>query len=127
MKQIPISKFLPGIIWFIIVLVLMCTPGNNLPDVDTWFQKLYLDKWIHIAAFGLLAYLFMVPLKKATLNTREKWHYFLRIALAASVWGLAIEFIQKYYIPNRSFDLLDWAADSLGALLALVLAKKTFK
>ena len=80
MKQIPISKFLPGIIWFIIVLVLMCTPGNNLPDVDTWFQKLYLDKWIHIAAFGLLAYLFMVPLKKATLNTREKWHYFLRIA-----------------------------------------------
>lgn len=127
MKEIPISKFLPGIVWFIIVLVLMCTPGNDLPEIDTWFQKLFIDKWIHIAAFGLLAYLFMIPLKKSTLDTHEKWQYFLRIALAASVWGLAIEFIQKYYIPNRSFDLLDWAADSLGALLALVLAKKTFK
>lgn len=127
MKEIPISKFLPGIIWFIIVLVLMCTPGNDLPEIDTWFQRFFIDKWIHIAAFGLLAYLFMLPVQKSNLGAREKWLYFLRIAISASVWGLTIEFIQKYYIPNRSFDLLDWVADSLGAFSALVLAKKIFK
>jgi VanZ family protein len=29
--------------------------------------------------------------------------------------GLTTEFIQKYLVPGRNFDLLDWAADSLGA------------
>ncbi|UEG50493.1 VanZ family protein [Ferruginibacter lapsinanis] len=124
MKKIPISKFLPGIIWFIVVLVLMCTPGKDLPEVDDWFQKLYIDKWIHAGTFGLLAYLFMYPFQRAALATSEKLQYFLRIALAASIWGLTIEFIQKYYIPNRSFDLLDWAADTVGVIITFVFLRK---
>jgi len=39
---------------------------------------------------------------------------------------LAIEFIQKFFIPGRSFDLLDWAADSIGALLAFWFSRKAF-
>jgi VanZ family protein len=45
--------------------------------------------------------------------------------MAVIVWGIFTEIIQLY-VPGRSFDLLDWAADSLGALLALLLAKRLF-
>ena len=44
MKGLSINRFLPGIAWFFIVLVLTCLPGDNLPKVDNWFNKLYLDK-----------------------------------------------------------------------------------
>jgi hypothetical protein len=39
---------------------------------------------------------------------------------------LATEFIQRYYIKGRSFDLFDWAADGTGALLALLFVKMRF-
>ena len=105
----------------------MCTPGDDLPKVDDWFDTIYGDKWIHIIMFGLLAHLFMRPFQRSILNNREKLHYFIRIALTASVWGLVIEFIQKYWILNRSFDMFDWLADSVGAAIALLYNKKTLK
>jgi len=40
------------------------------------------------------------------------------------VWGLATEFIQKFFIPGRAFDLLDWLADSVGAVLVYVFYSK---
>jgi VanZ family protein len=43
-----------------------------------------------------------------------------------AIWGLATEFIQKYFVPGRSFDLLDFAADSTGAFLALGLSIRQF-
>ena len=29
-----------------------------------------------------------------------------------------IEFLQKFYVPSRDFDLLDWAADTAGVVIA---------
>jgi len=124
MQKLTISKFLPAIIWFLIVLALMCTPGKDLPQVNDWFQRLYVDKWIHAFLFGVLSYLFMYPIKRSSFNSKEKIQYFIRIALAASIWGLTIEFIQKYYIPNRSFDLLDWAADTAGVVIVFIFLRK---
>ena len=124
MQKLSITKFLPAIIWFIIVLVLMCMPGKDLPEVDGWFQRLYVDKWIHAFLFGVMTYLFMNPIKRSSYNSKEKINYFIRIALAASIWGLTIEFIQKYYIPNRSFDLWDWAADTAGVLIVFTFLRK---
>ena len=51
----------------------------------------------------------------------------MRIALAAIVWGITVEFIQKFFIPGRDFDLLDWAADSFGVLIAYWLCVKILK
>ena len=45
----------------------------------------------------------------------------LGIALAASLYGLMIEVIQKYFTANRSFELLDVAADTIGALMGALI------
>ncbi|MGG9970543.1 VanZ family protein [Ferruginibacter sp. SUN002] len=124
MNNISFKKFIPGIAWFFLVLILICTPGQDLPEVDTWLQQLFIDKIIHLMLFGILAYLFMYPFKKSTLNKKEKLQYFLRIAIAVSIWGITTEFIQKFYIPNRSFDLYDWIADSVGALIPSIIFRK---
>jgi VanZ family protein len=125
MKRIKMYKFVPGIAWFFIVLVLMCLPGKDIPS-NNWFNKIYFDKWVHTGVFGLLALLFMLPVALSPINNKKKLQYFIRIAIASSVWGLTIEFIQKYWIPGRSFDLFDWAADSLGAVIAFIACKKKY-
>ncbi len=117
MRKISFKKFLPGIAWFFIVLLLTCLPGDDIPKVG-WLDKIYFDKWVHAGLFGGLAFLFSFPFFESHLSSKQKVKYFIRIAIAASVIGLTIEFIQKYLVTARSFDLVDWAADSVGAFIA---------
>ncbi len=126
MTIIPIKKFIPGIAWFFVVLTLICLPGSDLPQVDNWLNLIYFDKWIHVGIFGLLAFLFMLPVARSSFIYSDKLAYCIKIAIAVIVWGLTTEFIQRYYIKGRSFDLFDWAADSTGASLAFLFVKMRF-
>ena len=126
MKSISSNPFLPGIAWFFVVLILICLPGNDIPHVDDWFKKIYFDKMVHAVMFGLMAFLFMKPVARFSISHRKKWHYFIAITLAICVWGLVTEFIQKYLIPGRTFDLNDWAADSAGAIITMLFSKRYF-
>ena len=87
-------------------------------------EKIFLEKWVHAGMFGILAFLFMWPVSMTSQSKALKWHYFLKIALATCLWGLTTEFIQKFYIPGRSFDIMDWAADTLGIAVAIIYARK---
>lgn len=48
---------------------------------------------------------------------------FLRTMIVACLYGIAMEFIQKYFIPNRDFDIYDIAADCVGALGGFILVR----
>ena len=123
MKKIPFKKFMPGIAWFFIVLILMCLPGDELPETD-WLHVNYFDKIMHVCVFSFLCFLFCWPFYKSGVSKPERNSYFIKIALSVSIWGLTTEFIQKYIAIGRSFDLLDWAADSIGVLIAFLITKK---
>lgn len=125
MQKISIKKFLPGITWFFILLVLICLPGGDIPKAG-WLDNINFDKWVHTGLFGGLTILFCWPFKNSGFSTQQRTRYFVKIALSASIWGLTTEFIQKFYITGRSFDLFDWAADSLGALIGLWFSAKKF-
>lgn len=125
MNVIELKRFIPGIAWFFVVLVMLCLPGKDIPGTS-WLDKIFFDKWVHAGVFGLLALLFMLPFGISPLDKREKLQYFIRIAIATSLWGLTTEFIQRYLVTGRSFDLLDWASDSLGALVALLYCHKKY-
>jgi ABC-type Co2+ transport system permease subunit len=117
LKNIPFSKFIPGIIWFFLVLILIALPQQNIPEVDDWYHQIYIDKWIHAGIFGVLAFLFMWPFLKSASDSNKK--VFFIIALLASIWGYLTECIQ-IFVPGRSYDLLDWLADSTGVLIVLL-------
>jgi VanZ family protein len=120
MKNIPLKKFWPGIAWFFVVLLLICMPGRKLAKADSWINHIHLDKFVHAGLFGILAFLWIYPIIRST--TTKKWQKIISIAVLASVWGLATEFIQKY-VPGRDYDLMDWAADTAGIVLVLIMVK----
>jgi VanZ family protein len=125
MKKISIVKFLPGIAWFFLVLAVTCLPGRDIPQIG-WLDRIYFDKWVHIGMFGGLTFLFCWPFYQSDFPAQKKINLFILIAITTSICGLAIEFIQRFYITGRSFELLDWAADSLGAFIALWFCSKKF-
>lgn len=123
--KISFKKFIPGIAWFFIVLVIMCLPGHEIPQIS-WLEGINLDKLLHISVFGLLTVLFCWPFYKSSINKKERLQYFIKIAIATSIWGLTTELIQKYLVPGRYFDILDWIADSVGALIAFWFCSRKF-
>ncbi|MGN6295305.1 MAG: VanZ family protein [Ginsengibacter sp.] len=118
-NKISFAYFLPGIAWFFVVGLLTLMPARDVPEVG-WFDKIPdFDKFVHAVLFGGLVILFAIPLFKSQISFRQKVNYAIRISIAVIVWGITIEFLQKFFVPSRDFDLLDWAADTFGVIIAL--------
>ena len=106
----------------IITTVLLCLPGAAFPK-EHWFDKIWLDKWIHVALFGTMVFLWCRVLAKII---GGRTSYFLQLTLYFVVYGIVMEFVQKYFIPNRSFDIGDVAADAVGSLAGYLLSIKVY-
>jgi hypothetical protein len=109
------KAFIPGILCFLLTFYLLTLPGSTFPKED-WFDAIQLDKWIHIGMFGTLVGLFYWPFKNEWLSPGFRVKAIL-ISLLALAYGIAMEFVQKNYIPNRSFDVYDIVADGVGSFL----------
>lgn len=123
MNKIPFYKFLPGIAWFFIVLVLICLPGKDIPG-NSFLDKIYADKIVHAGIFGMMVILFFRPIAQSGLSRNLKMQYLSGITVSVALWGLATEYIQKYMTTGRSFDLMDFAADVVGCTIAYWFSKK---
>jgi VanZ family protein len=118
-------RFIPGFAWFLIVAVLLFAPGNEFPSTK-WFGDIQVDKLVHAGVFGIMGLLFMIPIGTSSIEKRKKLGYLIRIAVVISLWGLASEFIQKYWAIGRNFDLIDCLADSAGCGIAFIYCKKKY-
>jgi VanZ family protein len=77
------------------------------------------DKMMHFVAYGLLGLLFlgtMSPLATGYSTAQAGWS-----TLLASLYGISDEFHQSF-VPGRNPDVVDWAADTAGALLMTLTA-----
>jgi len=113
--------FLPAILFLFFISFLFCLPGNEFPT-GRLFSIPNLDKAVHISFFTTLCLLFSFPLNKRLTKVSKIKQWFWIISLTGICYGIAIEFIQENWIPNRSFELLDIVADSTGCLLALLIS-----
>lgn len=119
------KQFIPGIAWFLFVLILICIPGESLPE-SNWLNLISFDKMVHGGLFGGIVFWFCYPFATSNLPSDKRLKWFIIITFLTCIWGLCTELIQRYLIPGRQFDLVDWAADSLGAILAFFVAKAWF-
>lgn len=107
----PPVRLATAVLYFIFISVMFCLPGSVLPKED-WLSRIYFDKWVHIGFFAVLLVLWLwalMPEKKVAV-----W-----LLLAALIYGITVEVVQDRFIPNRSFDLGDWAADTVGSFIGL--------
>ncbi|PUZ27843.1 VanZ like family protein [Chitinophaga costaii] len=112
-----IRFYLPAIAWVLLILWLCTLPGKDIPSVG-WWEKFHPDKVVHFGLFGMTVFLF--ALGNYWRKKRVSLLNLVLLVLGASAYGLAIEFIQKYWADHRSFDLFDALADSLGALAGAI-------
>lgn len=102
--------FIPALVWLAISFKLLTLPAEEFPKED-FFDLIYFDKWVHIGMFALLMVLFSYPFIKI----QKGIHTVLYVILLLSIiYGISMEFVQKYFVPSRSFDLLDIVADAVG-------------
>jgi len=116
-KKIKQLQKAAALLWFIVTTVLLVIPGNALPKAPP-IEIPFFDKWVHVVLFGILSWLFCAFAK----SIPDK----VKILVVVIIYGIAMEFVQKYLVINRSFDIVDIVADSIGAVLGVLLAKKRF-
>ncbi len=118
------SLFIPSIIWFIISTILLALPGNDLPK-SSFFNFPYFDKIVHFSIFFLLTFFFSLPFTPPRPQQPFK-HWMIGIAISVLAYGVVMEFVQKYYVSGRSFDLSDILSDGLGSLGGMLAIIKFF-
>jgi VanZ family protein len=111
--RIEIKSFLPGILGFIVATMLFCLPGEEFPEAG-WLDQLHLDKFIHVGLFIMLVVLWCLPAGYRLENKKRVDTIYIWITVAFIIYGIAIEFIQRNFIPHRSFDFFDIVADAIG-------------
>ena len=90
-----------------------------MPDFD------FSDKLLHVGAYavlGLLLYRAFATMDKRTSTVRL---VILSILLTA-LYGASDE-IHQYFVPSRSAEFLDFAADAIGGILGAMVAVVIFK
>jgi VanZ family protein len=126
-QKLTIISFAAGIAWFVFITVLLMIP-SKFPEIIE-FDLIGTDKLVHLTFFFLLVYLLEKPILKLTDLPVQKWLFY--ISLFGIFYGIAVEYIQKYFIPNRSFDVGDIIADAVGSIAAyivgMVLRKRYLK
>lgn len=117
MKKYFGKLFIP-IAWTVFIQVLLCLPGSTLPNTEGILNIPNLDKIAHVIIFGTLVGLWCFYFYLRNSLSQQLKSIFFSVFLLASFNGIIIEYIQKYYIPNRSFDQGDIIADILSAAIA---------
>jgi hypothetical protein len=103
--------------WTIVMQILLCLPGDNLPHNDL-FDDLHFDKFVHVVLFGAFVALWCYYLSGRIQVQHQLRKVFFAVFLFAAFNGILIEYIQFYFIPFRSFDNGDIIADLLGSSIA---------
>ena len=123
MQKKLLVQFSPAFLYFLLTVYLFTLPGNQIPSID-WMHKLQVDKLVHFSLFFVLVFLLYLPFYKKNYPIKTKNIFLISVVIICIGYGIAVEFIQKYYIPNRSFDLYDIVADTLGSVVAYWFVRK---
>ena len=101
----------PAVGYMALIFFASSVPGDQLPG-HFW------DKAVHFLVYGVLGALFLLPATDARLERLGARAAFLGV-LYATLYG-AFDEIHQSFTPERTPDLHDLLADTLGASLGVV-------
>ena len=111
-----VTRIIPMLLMMGIIFFLSSVPGEDLvlPDIVN------IDKLAHLAIYGLLAFSVFHAFQGARFNQMHPRLVPLLVILFCSAFGLSDEFHQSF-VPNRSADVFDVLADSIGAVAVCII------
>lgn len=98
-----------------VIFTVSSMPGSNLPDMGIP----HIDKFIHAAEYLILGFL----LARALSKSFQKFNLakiIISAIIIASLYAISDEWHQQY-IQGRTCDILDFAADFIGANIGILL------
>lgn len=119
MKNIK-TLYAPALAWGIFVFVLSVIPGKDFPSIPNWGELLSVDKIVHTIFYGGLTWLILLGKRKAT-DKDVSVLFALGAATLSSAYGWFLEWFQGAYCADRMSDVMDGAANTLGAVLGLLI------
>jgi VanZ family protein len=111
------GKLFFPVAWSIIIAILLALPGSMLPS-ESKFSIPQFDKIVHISLFGGFVFLWNLYLSNRPAALLQLLRRFFLIFILGTIYGIGMEYVQKYFIPGRDFDLADIIADMIGAGVA---------
>jgi VanZ family protein len=118
------AKLYIAVSWTLIILILLALPGNLLPD-ESHFKIPNFDKFVHICMFGGFVLLWCLYISSRKFSLQKNLQLFFYIFIIGAALGITMEYVQKYFIPLRDFDLGDIIADMIGAGIAYGISNTT--
>lgn len=97
--------------WTLLIFILCCLPGNEIPDIDIPF----IDKWAHVVLFAVFSFLWL-----CAAPTRNVVYLFI-LLLISIFTGWLVEYIQGHYVQGRYQDDMDTLADGVGGLAGIII------
>ena len=105
----------PSILWAAFIFVICMMPHRHIPRITIP----HFDKVVHTGIYAVLACLMYLGwLSQGSFDWLRR-KTFVKVLLVCMVYGLLIEILQGVLTTDRSFELLDELADSVGALMGL--------
>ena len=95
----------------LLIIIAVLIPGSDLPDVDIGGY----DKLIHMGMFAVWAVAVRHDFSTRALSA-------IAVVVAGLLFSALTELLQLL-VEGRSFDAYDMAADTLGLLVGLLIAK----
>jgi VanZ family protein len=103
----------------VVIYILLSLPGNSFHTPSRWFGNFPVDKLVHVILFGSLAFSFFFHFEKTNSQKLKTIRAKAYVLIFCILYGIGMEYYQKYYVPTRGFDVNDMLADAVGAIFAL--------
>ncbi len=117
---------LPTFLWALFIMIICAIPGERIPRL-TFLEWLKPDKIVHLVIFAILAILLLRSFLDAKTLPWEKNHIILFTLFLCIAYGSLVEILQYTVFINRSGDVRDAIANSIGALLGWWIYRRLFQ
>ena len=111
------KRFIPAIIWTLLLLIGLLTPGEQLPDVPS---AVGLDKVVHFGLFMVLSFLWARAFVGKSNKRIKKRKFIPNYLVFVTIFAILVEYVQRL-VPGRAFDYLDILFNVLGVIAGAIL------
>lgn len=116
MRQLIVNKISSYVLPFSLAVSIFIASGSQHLVTEDIYISYSPDKLLHFLIFGLLATIILRTRNLKQLHLRD----LIISVIIVSVYGFFDE-IRQFFTPNRSAEIGDWIADTVGAITAVSL------
>jgi VanZ family protein len=104
--------------WQLLVIIIFVVSSISQQHLPAFTQKIS-DKILHFSAFGALGLLMVHSFKHSRNSVLQKYAGYWAV-IFTSIYGIFDE-LHQILVPGRLCSFADWLADTIGALLLVLI------